>query len=204
MATIQEQIYKQGKIERIRYFITLEKKIIISVGGLVKRKGFDKIISIMPSILNKVPEAFLVIVGGASVEGNYKPELEYLIDKLSLKKHVLFAVNVPHGDVSKWVNASDVFCLATSNEGWAKVFLEAFACGKPVVTTSVGGNGEVIKNDDFGMLVDAEDLNSMERALLEALAKKWNSEKLVEYAYQNSWDNAANEIWKNFREIKSA
>ncbi len=183
--------------------LSLDKKIIISIGGLVKRKGFHKIIQALPSIVRKKPDILLVIVGGASVEGNFKPELDRLVEKLTLKDHVLFAGNIPHRDVYKWINASDIFCLVTSNEGWANVLLEALACGKPVVTTTVGGNREVIKSDDYGILVSPEDNKELENALLRAFEKEWNDEKLINYACLHSWDNAANLILRNFREIKN-
>ncbi len=183
--------------------LPLDKKIIISIGAIVKRKGFHKIIQALPSVTEKNPDILLVIVGGASVEGYCKPELDMLVEELSLKEHVLFAGNIPHSDVFKWLNASDIFCLATSNEGWANVLLEALACGKPVVTTTVGGNGEVIKSSDYGILVSPEDKKGLEMALLRSLEKKWNYEKLIEYACQNSWDKAANLILKNYKNIKN-
>ena len=156
----------------------------------------------LPSIVRKEPDTLLVIVGGASVEGNFKPELDTLIEKLSLKECVMFAGNVPHRDIYKWINVSDIFCLATSNEGWANVLLEALACGKPVVTTDVGGNAEVIKNSDFGILVHPEDKEGLEKALLSAFEKEWDDEKLIDYACQNSWDKAANLILENYKKIK--
>ncbi len=192
-----------NKIEtRKELNLPLDKKIIISIGGLVKRKGFHKIIQALPFIVRKKPDILLVIVGGDSVEGNFKPELETLVEKLSLNEYVLFAGNVPHHDICKWINTSDFFCLATSNEGWANVLLEALACGKPVVTTDVGGNAEVIKNSDFGILVHPEDKEGLEKALLNAFEKEWEDEKLIDYACQNSWDKAAKLILENYKKIK--
>jgi teichuronic acid biosynthesis glycosyltransferase TuaC len=184
--------------------LPLDKKIIISIGAIVKRKGFHKIIKALPFIIKRQPDILLVIVGGASVEGNFKSELDLLVERLSLQKYVLFAGNVPHRDIYKWINASDIFCLATSNEGWANVLLEALACGKPVVTTTVGGNGEVINSSNYGILVSPEEENGLENALLGAFEKEWNDKELIEYACQNSWDRAANLILGNYIKIKNS
>ncbi len=183
--------------------LPLNKKIIISIGATVKRKGFHKIIQALPFVTKNKTDILLVIVGGASVEGNFKPELDRLVEKLSLKEYVFFAGNIPHHDIYKWLNASDIFCLATSNEGWANVLLESLACGKPVITTNVGGNREVISSSDYGILVSPEDKNGLEKALLRAFEKEWDDVKLINYACQNSWDNTANIILKNFKEIQN-
>jgi teichuronic acid biosynthesis glycosyltransferase TuaC len=68
-------------------------------------------------------------------------------------------------DELKWpLSASDVFVLATRNEGWANVFLEAMACGLPVVTTDVGGNAEVVCRDELGSIVPFGDRVALQQA----------------------------------------
>jgi teichuronic acid biosynthesis glycosyltransferase TuaC len=87
------------------------------------------------------------------------------------------------------LSGADVFVLATRNEGWANVFLEAMACGLPVVTTDVGGNAEVVCRPELGILVPFEDPSALEHALAEALRRKWDRAAIVAYARANSWDN---------------
>ena len=79
--------------------------------------------------------------------------------------------------------------LATSNEGWANVFLEAMACGLPVITTDVGGNREVVCREELGTVVAFGDVEKLESALNSALARKWDKEGIVSYANDNSWDS---------------
>jgi teichuronic acid biosynthesis glycosyltransferase TuaC len=78
--------------------------------------------------------------------------------------------------------------LATANEGWANVFLEAMACGLPVVTTDVGGNREVVNSPHLGRLVRFGDSLALQDALAAALAEPWDRERIVAYAQENSWD----------------
>jgi glycosyltransferase involved in cell wall biosynthesis len=87
------------------------------------------------------------------------------------------------------LSAADVFVLATSYEGWANVFLEAMACGLPVVATDVGGNAEVVCRGDLGTIVPFGDASALASALAAALARKWDRDAIAGYAQQNSWDS---------------
>ncbi len=86
------------------------------------------------------------------------------------------------------LSAADVFVLATSYEGWANVFLEAMACGLPVVTTRVGGNAEVVCSPVLGTIVNFGDRAALTAALDEALCRHWDRQRIIEYAKANTWD----------------
>ena len=176
-------------------------KIMISVGGLVKRKGFHEVIALLPEIKKIHPDIKYLIVGGATVEGNYGPELRKTVRRLHLENDVLFAGHQRHDKIYKWLSASDVFCLATSNEGWANVFLEAMACGLPVVATNVGGNREVVSSEDYGLLFDINNKKEMASAILKALVKNWDRDKIINYARSNTWDVRINQLLIMFKEI---
>ena len=184
--------------------LSLEKKIIISVGGLVKRKGFHRVLAVLPAVIEKYKEILYVIVGGPTVEGDLGPELKKQVKELNLDDHVHFTGSLPYDKVRKWLNTADVFCLATSNEGWANVFFEAMACGKPVVATKVGGNEEVVKSADYGILVDLNDQNQLKNAIIEALDKKWDHGKIIEYASENNWENVARKVLQEFKKISDS
>lgn len=178
-----------------------DRNIIISVGGLVERKGFHRIISVLPEIKRSIPDVMYVIVGGASIEGNYEPVLRRMVKELDLEKDVLFAGAQSHAHLYRWLSASDIFCLATSNEGWANVFLEAMACGLPVVTTRVGGNEEVVLSEDYGLLFNLGDEKGMVDAIVKALTKKWDREKIIDYARANRWDERIRQLSGEFEEV---
>lgn len=181
--------------------LPIGKKIVISVGGLVKRKGFHRVIAVLPEVIKRHDNLLYVIVGGPTVEGDIGPELRKQVQESNLDGHVHFTGPLPHDQVRKWLNAADIFCLATSNEGWANVFFEAMACGKPVVATRVGGNGEVIKSKDYGFLVDLDSPEQLRDALIQALEVEWDHHKIVEYAFQNTWEKVAQKVLNELREI---
>jgi len=184
--------------------LPLDRKIIISVGGLVKRKGFHRVLAVLPEVTEKYREILYVIVGGFTVEGDLGPELREQVKELNLDAHVHFTGSLPYDKVRKWLNAADIFCLATSNEGWANVFFEAMACGKPVVTTKVGGNEEVVKSADYGILVDLDDQKQLKDAIMEALDKKWDHGKIIKYASENNWENVARKVLQEFKKISDS
>lgn len=177
------------------------KKIVISVGGLVRRKGFHRVIRVLPEVIERHNDLLYVIVGGPTVEGNIGPELRKQVKESNLDNHVHFTGPLPHDQVRKWLNAADLFCLATSNEGWANVFFEAMACGKPVVATRVGGNEEVIKSSDYGILIDLGDQEQLRDAIIQALEMEWDHRKIVEYAFQNTWEKVAQKVLHEFQKI---
>lgn len=177
-----------------------DKKIVISIGGLVERKGFHRVLSVLPEIKKAVPDVMYLIVGGASVEGDYEHALRKMVRGLNLEEDVVFAGPRPHDELYRWLSASDLFCLATSNEGWANVFLEAFACGLPVVTTRVGGNFEVVSSDNYGLLFDLGDENGMKEAVIKALKKEWDTKMIINYARENAWDGKVKKLCREFEE----
>jgi teichuronic acid biosynthesis glycosyltransferase TuaC len=105
-------------------------------------------------------------------------------------------------DELKWaLSAADVFVLATRNEGWANVFLEAMACGLPVVTTDVGGNAEVVCNDELGRIVPFGDAAALQQALAEALSRNWDRAAILEYARANQWDRRVAQLLRAYDRI---
>src|SRR5690606_25304337 len=96
---------------------------------------------------------------------------------------------------------ADVFVLATEFEGWANVFLEAMACGLPVVTTRVGGNPEVVTDPAVGELVDWWRADEFGTAIDRALARSWDHEAIVAYAQANSWDDRVAKLVEEFEQM---
>ena len=166
-----------------------DAKVLISVGGLVERKGFHRVIEILPSLLKVYPDLIYLIVGGASPEGDWSEHLRTQVSCLKLDETVMFLGVMPSDKLKIPLSAADIFVLATSNEGWANVFLEAMACGLPVITTDVGGNREVVCCDELGTVVPFDNAQKLESALARALDREWSTEAIVSYAANNSWDS---------------
>lgn len=175
--------------------------VLISVGGLVERKGFHRVIELLPSLRQRWPGLIYLIVGGASAEGNNRPELERLVDRLGSGDAVRFLGSLPPDALKQPLSAADVFVLSTRNEGWANVFLEAMACGLPVVTTDVGGNREVVVSDHLGIVVPFGDAPALEAAIDRALATPWDRAAIRRHALDNAWDGRVDRLCAAFAEL---
>lgn len=186
---------------RARLNLPEQALILISVGGLVERKGFHRVIACLPTLLQLYPNLYYLVVGGASPEGDMTAELRQQVENIGLRDHVLFLGAIEPTDLRWPLSAADIFILATRNEGWANVFLEAMACGLPVVTTEVGGNPEVVCSPDLGILVPFGDQEALRSAIASALERHWNRQKIIDYAQSNTWDQRVATLVRHFREI---
>jgi len=162
--------------------------VLVTVGALVERKGFHRVIELLPRLLEKHPRLVYLAIGGPGPEGDWSARLSGHVHRLGLEEHVRFLGPVEPARLKESLSAADLFVLATSNEGWANVFLEALACGLPVVTTDVGGNREVICRDELGIVVPFGDAEALARALEQALERSWHRETIIAYARENTWD----------------
>ncbi len=176
-------------------------KFIVSVGGLVERKGFHRVIEQIPVLLQTHPDLRYLIVGGSGPEGDFSGQLHAQVKRLDLQSHVHFLGSLTPDQLKIPLSAADVFVLATRNEGWANVFLEAMACGLPVVTTDVGGNREVVSAEYLGKIVPFDDGPALASAIGDALAKQWDRKAIRSYAQANSWASRISVLLEEFRSL---
>lgn len=130
--------------------LPLSKKILLYIGNLVPHKGVDFLISMLPEIVKKHPEVYMVIVG----DGPLGKDLTKEVVALNLEDYVRFEEAKPHWQIPRWIGAADVFVLPSEREGFGLVALEAMACEVPVIASKVGGLVEFIENGKDGFLVE--------------------------------------------------
>lgn len=181
--------------------LALDAPVLVGVGGLVERKGFHRVIEVLPALVQRFPALVYLIVGGPSAEGNNRAELEAQVARLGLEKHVRFLGTRKPEELSGVLSAANVFVLATRNEGWANVFLEAMACGLPVVTTDVGGNKEVVCRPELGKVVPFGHSDALLNALSIALETHWDPALIRTYAENNAWDERVARLLKQFLQL---
>lgn len=133
------------------------KKIILSLGRLVKRKGQERIIRLMPEILQSVPEAVLVIAG----DGPEKDGLRLTAHGLRLQNEVIFLGKIADTELSNLYSSCDVFVMPSESsdgdwEGFGMVCLEAAYFGKPVIVSDTGGLPEAVENGVTGYVVKSD------------------------------------------------
>lgn len=173
---------------RQKLSIPLTAKVIISVGGLVEGKGFHRVIELIPDLLRTIPDLYYLVVGGGTAHGDMTVALKEQAKSLGIADRVIFCGRQLPQDLHWFYSAADLFVLATRYEGWANVFLEAMACGLPVVTTKVGGNHEVINSISLGTLVRFFDPIQFREAIARALDTPYDKQLIIKYAHQNEWE----------------
>lgn len=186
---------------RRRLGIAQDAKVLIGVGNLIPLKGFQRVIPLLPRLRERFPGLVYLIVGGGGTQGDVGPRLSALAREHGVEDCVRLCGRQMPQDLKWFYSAADVFTLATEFEGWANVFLEAMACGLPVVTTRVGGNPEVVASTDVGTLVDYWDENAFAQALADALERRWDVGRIRAYAQANDWEHRIDQLEEIFRSL---
>jgi teichuronic acid biosynthesis glycosyltransferase TuaC len=184
--------------------INADATVIISVGGLVERKGHHRVLEVLPALREQFPGLLYLIVGGASAEGDWRERLEQQVRDLDLEDAVRFLGVQPQEELKVPLSAADLFVLPTQNEGWANVFLEAMACGLPIVTTDVGGNREVVCSNDLGIIISFNNMQILSKVIAEGLRHHWERDVILQYARNNSWDDRVARLEALFRGVVEA
>lgn len=147
--------------EEARRVLALSGTVAVSVGRLVPWKGFEVLVRAVPEIRRHVPDFRLVIVGS----GPDERRLKRVAHDLNVSGAIFFAGALAHDNLVRYLAGGDMFLLNTGYEGFSHSILEAMAAGIPIVTTSVGGNNEVLKNDENGILIPFDDLPALVNAV---------------------------------------
>lgn len=193
--------------ELIKKYKLRDKKVLLTVGRLDRRKGHDNIIKALPKIIMKVPGVRYLIIG----RGMEEKALKELVKNLSLEEYVKFLGFVSNDQLVKHYNLCDVFIMPNrelsdgNTEGFGIVFLEANACGKPVIGGNAGGTSNAIENGKSGYLVDGNDIDSITNVTIRLLKDRSLAQRIGRYGrervHKYSWDIVAKEFKKLCEEI---
>ncbi|MDP3052562.1 MAG: glycosyltransferase family 4 protein [bacterium] len=157
-----------------KYGLSNNSKIILTVARLdstEQRKGYDKIIEILPEIKEEDCNIKYFLVGG----GDDIERIEKLIKKVGVEKDVVLTGYVPDDELADYYNLADVFAMLSKKEGFGIVFLEAMACGTPVIAGNKDGSRDALLNGKLGILVDPDNKEKIKSAILEVVKKKSDS-----------------------------
>jgi len=165
------------------------EKILLTVARLDERKGHATMIRALPQVLERVPDVRYVIVG----TGREEERLRRLVAELRMEDRVTFAGRVPDADLPHYYNLCDVFVLPNrvttdsgpqlrgDYEGFGIVFLEANACGKPVIGGRSGGATEAVEDGRSGLLVEPDNADELADAAGRLLTDADLARRLGEY-----------------------
>ncbi|HPL95295.1 MAG TPA: glycosyltransferase family 4 protein [bacterium] len=151
-----------------------KKGLIVSIGRLVPWKGFNVLIKIMPDLLKREPNFNLKIFG----DGPEKEKLYQLIKELNLNEKVTIE-KLDHDELMRQLIVADMFVLNTGYEGLSHSILEAFAANLPVITTSVGGNLELIKNNENGLIIEYNNKEELKESIFTLYQKPDLCQKFI-------------------------
>lgn len=145
------------------------RTVIMTLGRLdpdEQAKGFDRMIALLPELARDVPDIAYLIVG----KGDDRANLERLAAEHGVSDRVVFTGFVAEEEKTAHYNLADAYVMPSTGEGFGYVFLEALACGVPVVASSLDGGREAVLEGELGAVVDPFDPAALKAAILAALA----------------------------------
>ncbi len=181
-----------------------DEKVILTLARVIERKGHDKVIEALPKVLEKIPNVKYIICG--PYEESYYNQLQNQIQTLGLQNVVEFTGYVAADELSKIYNLCDVYIMPNrliestgDSEGFGITFLEANACGKPVIGGASGGVGDAILDGETGFLVNPEDSDEIAEKIIllledANLANKLGKQGRLRVEKQYTWDAIAERI----------
>jgi teichuronic acid biosynthesis glycosyltransferase TuaC len=176
---VELSLFKLADKAPLRAALGLEGFTLISVGGLIPRKGHGLVIE----ALRECADCTLMIAGGGPMRG----ELEALARELGVADRVRFLGEVPHDQLPRYYGAADVMVLASEREGWANVLLESMACGTPVLASNVNGTSEVVQGPEAGLLLPERTPGAIATSLAQLRANMPDRAATRRYAEQFDW-----------------
>lgn len=153
--------------------------LVVSLGALIPRKGHDIVIDAVAAI----PGVTLLIAG----EGPERAALAARIAARGVADRVQLLGAIPHDELPALLAAADVMALASASEGLANAWVEALACGTPIVITAAGGAGEVVTDPAYGRVVPREAM-AFASAIHELLAAALNPAAVRAGAERFTWE----------------
>ncbi|PSQ74941.1 MAG: glycosyltransferase family 1 protein, partial [Bacteroidetes bacterium QH_6_63_17] len=176
--------------------------LLLTVGRLVRRKGIDTVLRALPTIIQTCPDVAYVIAG----TGPDRPRLERLAACLGVRDRLCFVGDIGHDRLPLYYSAADLFVMPARQdppdvEGFGLVFLEANACGTPVVGAATGGIPEAIRDGETGLLVPPDAPGVLADAARRLLANPGLANTLGRQGRERvlndaNWDHVADRLFK--------
>jgi glycosyltransferase involved in cell wall biosynthesis len=186
---------------RSAHGIAPDERVILSAGDLAQLKGHHRVIAAVQELNAHGVRARLLIAGGIGRSGRYAEALLEQVTANGLDGQVAFLGEVPQARLAELMCAADVFCLASSTEGWPNVVNEALACGTPVVATDVGAVRQMVAGDAYGYVIAVNDADALASALRAALTRTWDNDGISAWGRLRSWSQVAEEVLAEMRTV---
>lgn len=194
--------YRPLDVAALRKRLGLEgRRVLLTVGRLVPRKGMDTVIEALPAIAAAVPDAAYVIAG----DGADEARLRALAAERGVADRVRFVGAVPQDELPMYYNACDLFAMPAREdgpnvEGFGLVFLEAGACERPVIGAAAGGVPDAVVHGETGLLVPPGNAAAVAQAAIDVLSNPEHGADMGKRARARilgrfTWDIVADRIY---------
>ena len=181
----------------------IEKRFkIVTTSTLIPRNGIDILIRAFGLLMREHPHAHLTIAG----EGPLEKELRALVKQLRIDQHVDFIGTLRHDQVPDLLRQSDLFVRPSRAEGFGVSFIEAMACGLPVVTCPSGGILDFVKEGETGRLVPPNDPEALAKAVTELMKNTTSYDHISKQALilvkeRYSWESIVDRVEEIYQDI---
>ena len=166
----KNQQFKKPTYLLRKYGLSGNEKIVLSVSRISfhdRYKGYDRVLQSIAELKSVIPNILYLICGKATIEE--KTFLERLIESLGIKDNVKMVGFLQQDELQDHYLLADVFALPSKEEGFGIVFIEAAACGVPVIAGNEDASIEALLNGELGSLVDPDDINAISVAIEKAI-----------------------------------
>lgn len=140
---------------------------LLFVGQLTPRKGYDLALQAMPMIIERYPNASLLIVSG--INHAERAKVDQLTRELGINQHVHFLGRVEDAELVGLFQECDVYLTPTRYEGFGLTLLEAMAAGATLVASNIPVVNEIVRDGENGLLADYDKPESIARAAIRLL-----------------------------------
>ena len=160
-------------------------RVLMITARITPWKGHRELIRALPAVLERFPDARLVVVGDVKFWAeSYLDELKSLADELGVAGAIRWAGH--RHDVPALLRLCEVFVLPSRDEPFGRAIVEAMAVGKPVVAGKTGAVPEICPHGECGLLVDPEDPSEIAAALIELLSNPARAREMGERGHQRA------------------
>jgi glycosyltransferase involved in cell wall biosynthesis len=164
---------------------------VLTAGHLIELKGHHLAVE---AVARSAPNVRLCVAGGPGSRASFEPRIRELIDALGLRDRVTLAGHLPPARLAEYMCASDLYCLASSREGWPNTVQESLACGTPVAAFDVGAIPEMLPFEDLGCIVPARTPEALAAAFAHCRSREWDRARIAAWGARRSWSAVGDEV----------
>ncbi len=196
------ETFKKPEYLKKRYGLQEDEKVLFTLTRLNSRegyKGYDKVLRVLPILLAKGVSVKYIIAGKADMEETIR--VNRLLDQYRLHNHVIITGFLAEEEIADHFQLSDVFVMPSKGEGFGIVYIEAMACGLPVIAGNRDGSTEALQFGALGTLIDPDSSEQLTDAIMNVISKERNpadlQKRMLEHFSFSKFEKRLEKIFLN-------